>query len=174
MATYGTLVAVDDQPAIRTALKITLAPYFERVETLASPEALLPLLAAGQVEAVLLDMNFALGMNSGHEGLQWLRTVRRLHPDVPVVLMTAYAEVRLAVRALKAGAADFVTKPWDNDELIRTLKDAIDRSAEVVPLNEMEAEHVRRVVDRCGGNISRAAQLLGITRQTLYTKLRRP
>lgn len=167
-------MAVDDQPAIRTALKITLAPHFGRVETLASPEALLPLLAGERVEVVLLDMNFALGMSSGHEGLQWLRTVRRLHPDVPVVLMTAYAEVKLAVQALKAGAADFVTKPWDNDELLRTLKDAIDRSGDIVPLEEVEAEHVRRVVDRCGGNISRAAQLLGITRQTLYTKLRRP
>ena len=121
---------------------------------------------------VLLDMNFTLGVNSGQEGLMWLRTIKKLHPDVPVVLVTAYADVKLAVRGLKTGAVDFVTKPWDNDELIRVLKDAIDKSEAVVPLEQLETEHVRKVVDKCHGNISKAAELLGITRQTLYNKVK--
>lgn len=99
--------------------------------------------------------------------------IHRQHPDIPVVLVTAYADVKLAVRGLKTGAVDFVTKPWDNEELVRVLKDAIDNSREVVPLEQMELEHVHKVLDKCHGNISKAAELLGITRQTLYAKMKR-
>ena len=86
--------------------------------------------------------------------------------------MTAYADVQLAVKGLKNGAADFVTKPWDNDELIRTLRDAVEKNRVVVPLEKMEQQHVHRVVEQCHSNMSRAAELLGITRQTLYRKLK--
>ena len=90
-----------------------------------------------------------------------------------VILITAYADINLAVRGLKNGAADFVTKPWDNEELLRTLKSAISKSKEIVPLEQIETEHIQRVVEKCHGNISRAAELLGITRQTLYAKIRK-
>ena len=115
-------------------------------------------------------MNFSMGVNSGQEGMIWLSAIHRKHPDIPVVLVTAYADVKLAVRGLKNGAVDFVTKPWDNDELIRVLKDAIDKTKEVAPLNEVEKKHVKKAVDKCHGNMSKAAELLGITRQTLYKK----
>ena len=75
------------------------------------------------------------------------------------------------MKGLKSGATDFVTKPWDNHELIRTLKDAVDASMAVVPLEKMEEEHVRKVVDKCHGNISKAAELLEISRQRIYKKL---
>ena len=78
--------------------------------------------------------------------------------------------MQLAVRGLKNGASDFVTKPWDNDDLIRVLKDAVDRTRQVASLDEVEKAHVKRVVDSCHGNMSKAAELLGITRQTLYKK----
>ena len=140
-----------------------------------SPDTLVATLANEQnVDAVLLDMNFSLGVNTGQDGLFWLRTIKKLHPNTPVVLITAYADVQLAVKCLKAGASDFVTKPWDNDELLRTLKDAVDKGQEIQSLDELERNHVKRVVDHCHGNISRAAELLGITRQTLYAKLHRP
>lgn len=174
MAQYGTIVVVDDNPAILTALRICLDSTFERVITLASPDGLPATLQQEKASIVLMDMNFTLGMNSGQEGLTWLRTLRHLHPQLPVVLITAYADVQLAVKCLKAGASDFVTKPWDNDELLRTLKDAVDKGQEIQSLDELERNHVKRVVDHCHGNISRAAELLGITRQTLYAKLHRP
>ena len=174
MAQYGTIVVVDDNPAILTALRICLDSTFEQVITLASPDSLPATLQQEKASIVLMDMNFTLGMNTGQEGLTWLRTLRHLHPQLPVVLMTAYADVQLAVKCLKAGASDFVTKPWDNDELLRTLKDAVDKGQEIQSLDELERNHVKRVVDHCHGNISRAAELLGITRQTLYAKLHRP
>lgn len=174
MSHYGTIVVVDDSPAILTALRICLEGTFERVVTLSSPESLPALLQQERVAVVLMDMNFTLGMNTGQEGFTWLRTLRHLHPQLPIVLITAYADVRLAVRCLKAGASDFVTKPWDNDELLRTLKDVVDKGEEILSLDELERGHVKRVVDHCHGNISRASELLGITRQTLYAKLHRP
>ena len=170
---YGTILIVDDNPAILTALKICLADVFEHVLTQPNPDGVLALLQQERVDVILLDMNFTIGMNSGQEGLTWLRSIHRLHTDIPVVLVTAFADVRLAVKGLKAGAADFITKPWDNDELIRTLKDAIDNNNNVATLESVETEHVRKVVDKCHGNISRAAELLGITRQTLYSKIKK-
>lgn len=170
---YNTIVVVDDNPTILTALKICLTAEFERIVTLTSPDTLVSTLSnEEQVDVVLLDMNFSLGVNTGQDGLFWLRTLKKLHPDTPVVLMTAYADVQLAVKGLKNGAADFVTKPWDNDELVRTLRDAVEKSREVVTLDELEQQHVHRVVDQCHGNMSKAAELLGITRQTRYRKLK--
>ena len=170
---YGTILIVDDNPAILTALKICLADVFERILTLAHPEGVLALLQQERVDVILLDMNFTVGMNSGQEGLTWLRSIHRLHADIPVVLVTAFADVQLAVKGLKAGASDFITKPWDNDDLIRTIKDAIDNNNHIDTLATVEAPHVRKVLDKCHGNISRAAELLGITRQTLYSKIKK-
>ncbi len=173
MKNYGNILVVDDNPSILTALKICLQGSFERVITLSQPDGILPTLQKESISVVLLDMNFSLGVNNGREGMFWLQTIREKHPQLPIVLMTAYADVPLAVKGLKAGAADFVTKPWDNTELLRTLKDAVDKSQQIVPLEQLEAEHVRRVVDSCNGNITRAAELLGVTRQTIYSKLKR-
>lgn len=173
MANYGTILVVDDNPAILTAAKICLDGVFERIITLSKPDSIMVTLNQETTDVILLDMNFTLGVNSGQDGLLWLRMIHRQHPDIPVVLVTAYADVKLAVRGLKTGAVDFVTKPWDNEELVRVLKDAIDNSREVVPLEQMEQEHVHKVLDKCHGNISKAAELLGITRQTLYAKMKR-
>ena len=147
---------------------------FERIVTLSSPDTLVATLAKEEaVDAVLLDMNFSLGVNSGQDGLFWLRTVKKFYPNTPVILITAYADVQLAVKGLKYGAADFVTKPWDNEKLISTLHDAIDKNRQVMPLDQVEQEHVQRAVEQCHGNVSRAAEMLGITRQTLYKKLKK-
>ena len=164
---------VDDNPSILTALRYCLGDTFERIITLEQPNDILKTMAQEMVDLVLLDMNFTLGVNSGQEGLLWLRTLRRHHPQTPVVLLTAYADINLAVRGLKTGAADFIVKPWDNDELVRKLKDVLNMQGEIVTLDEVEANHIRRTIDRCHGNLSEAAKLLGITRQTLYNKMKR-
>jgi DNA-binding NtrC family response regulator len=173
MQNYGTILVIDDNEAILTALKYCLADTFEKVVTLTSPESVISLLEQEEVNIILLDMNFTLGVNSGQDGLLWLQAIRKHHPEIPVVLITAYADVSLAVRGLKRGAADFITKPWDNEELVRKLKDILETADEVATLDEVEADHIRRALDRCHGNLSKAADMLGITRQTLYNKMKR-
>lgn len=173
MTEYGTILVVDDNPSILTALRYCLGELFGRVVCLSRPEDVLPTLQCEEAELILLDMNFSLGINDGREGLLWLQAIRKRHPDVPVVLLTAYADVQLAVRGLKSGAADFVTKPWDNDELLHKLRDVLEERRRVVPLEQMEAEHIRRAIDQCHGNMTEAARLLGVTRQTLYNKIKK-
>lgn len=175
MEKYGTLVVADDNPAILTALKICLSSQFDKVVTLTDPNLILPTLEQEtETEAVLLDMNFTLGLNTGRDGLLWLQAIHKRHPALPVILITAYADIPLAVKGLKAGAADFIAKPWDNDELVRKLRDAIEKARNVEPLDELATRHVQRTVEQCHGNLSEAARLLGITRQTLYARLNKP
>lgn len=173
MKTRATILIIDDNEAVLTALRYCLASTFERIITLTAPDTALSVLQQEVVNVILLDMNFSLGVNSGQDGLFWLQAIRKRHPELPVVLITAYGDVALAVRGLKSGAADFITKPWDNDELIRKLKDVMEAQDAMTTLEELEANHIRRAIDRCHGNISMAAEQLGITRQTLYNKLRR-
>lgn len=170
MKQYGTVLVVDDSLAILTTAKICLDDVFNRVITISSPDSILDTIQREHVDVVLLDMNFTNGVNSGREGMIWLSAIHRMYPDLPVVLVTAYADVKLAVKGLKNGAVDFVTKPWDNDELIHVLKDAIDKTQKMVSLGELEKRHIKMVVNKCHGNMSKAAELLGITRQTLYKK----
>jgi DNA-binding NtrC family response regulator len=173
MTKQKSILIVDDNPGVISALKLLLKEVFGQIIALPSPVRVPSVLRTENPDVVLLDMNFGPGLNSGQDGLTWLKNIHRTHPDIPVILITAYADINLAVRGLKNGAADFVTKPWDNEELLRTLKSAISKSKEIVPLEQIETEHIQRVVEKCHGNISRAAELLGITRQTLYAKIRK-
>jgi len=173
MNQYGTILIVDDNKAILTALRYCLDTVFERILTLEKPDEILKTMAQEPVDIVILDMNFQSDHFNGEEGLYWLRTIRHLHPQTPIVLLTAYGDISLAVKGLKSGAADFITKPWDNDELVQKLKDVLDVKSEIVTLDEMEKEHVRRAIDHSHGNLTQAAELLGITRQTLYNKMKR-
>ena len=173
MKKYGTILIVDDNAANLTGMRYLLDATFEQVLTTTKPDDILKLMSQQPIDLVVLDMNFTLGVNNGNEGLFWLRTIRKQHPQTPVVLLTAYADVNLAVKGLKNGAADFITKPWDNDELVHKLKDVLDMQSEIVSLDEIEKEHIRRTIDRCHGNLTQAAELLGITRQTLYNKMKR-
>ena len=115
------LLVVDDDEDILLTAKILLKPYFQKVFTENKPHEILKLIEEEAFDAVLLDMNFTVGFTSGKEGLRWLKKIRKEAPTIPVVLMTAYGDVRLAVRAMKEGATDFVLKPWDNEALIQAL-----------------------------------------------------
>ena len=120
----GNILVVDDNKNVLTALRILLGNYFENVMLLSSPKQLLSVLREFNPDVVLLDMNFSAGINTGNEGLYWLSEIKKQDADIPVVLFTAYAEIDLAVKALKQGAADFVIKPWDNARLVATLQSA--------------------------------------------------
>lgn len=120
----GNILIVDDNRGVLTALQLLLKPYFEGIITLPSPVTLPSVLREKSWQVVLLDMNFTSGINTGNEGLYWLHEIKKLCPTLPVVLFTAYADIDLAVRGIKEGAADFVVKPWDNAKLLETLKTA--------------------------------------------------
>jgi DNA-binding NtrC family response regulator len=120
----GSILIVDDNKNVLTALRILLENYFGKVTLLPSPNQLHSLVAEMAPDIVLLDMNFSSGINTGNEGLYWLSEIKKLDADLPVVLFTAYADIDLAVKALKQGASDFVVKPWDNAKLIATLQSA--------------------------------------------------
>ena len=117
----GNLLVVDDNKAVLEAVRLLLRPFFAEVVTLNSPVTLPEQLRAKAWRVVLLDMNFKAGINSGGEGIYWLHRIKEMCPELPVVLFTAYADIDLAVRGIKEGAADFVVKPYDNQKLVDTL-----------------------------------------------------
>ena len=99
-------------------------PQFAEVEVIASPKTLVTTMERFQPNVVLLDMNFYTDINTGNEGLYWTSELRKMYPDVQIVLFTAYADIALAVEGMKRGAFDFIVKPWDNEKLIATLRAA--------------------------------------------------
>ena len=143
MTREGTVLIVDDNRSILAALRLLLEKYFARVLTLPGPNALDATLREECVDVVLLDMNFTAGINTGNEGIYWLRQIRARRPEVQVVLFTAYADIDLAVQAMRDGAVDFVVKPWDNDRLVAALRNAYNLSRsqrEVKQLKEIKRE----------------------------------
>lgn len=128
MERKGTLLVVDDNKNILTSLQYLLAEYFEHIVTLSTPHGIKAAMLKEKADVVLLDMNFSSGVNTGNEGLYWLRDIKKNYPDTEVVLFTAYADIELAVTGIKDGAADFVVKPWDNAKLIQTLTNVYKKS----------------------------------------------
>jgi len=121
----GNILIADDNKSILSTLEILLSPLFHTVTTISNPNLIPAELRKLDYNLVILDMNFQAGVNTGNEGLFWLGKIRETNPDISVVMITAYGDIDIAVRALKAGASDFVLKPWDNEKLIATLNIAL-------------------------------------------------
>lgn len=126
----GTIIIVDDNKGVLTAVQLLLKNHFSKAIILSSPVSLSSVLREENPEVVLLDMNFTSGINNGNEGLFWLHEIKRQYPNLPVVLFTAYADIDLAVRGIKEGATDFIVKPWDNQKLVETLLNAASQAKE--------------------------------------------
>lgn len=194
MNPYKILIIDDNQSVLRT-LKLVLNGVFRTVVTVPDPKLIPALLQAGDVDVVLLDMNFDARKLDGEEGLFWLNRINEM-PNAPaVVLITAFGDIDLAVRSVQQGAEDFVTKPWDNQVLIQKLEAAIEKhrakkqtetlaaqaaslhdqinADKQLSLDELEKKHILEVVDQEHGNLVNAAERLGISRQTLYNKLKK-
>ncbi len=129
----GKILVVDDNGGIRSALELLLPAYFAEVELLPSPAGLLTAVQKFRPDAVLLDMNFHTDTNTGGEGLYWTGELKKAYPHVQIVLFTAYADIALAVEGMKRGAFDFIVKPWENDKLIQTLRDACEAYSQPLP-----------------------------------------
>jgi len=123
------VLVVDDQQPIRDALGMLLEAQGFAWSTAASPQEALALVQADEIGVVIQDMNFAPGSTSGEEGAALFRALRELDPDLPVILVTAWSSLELAVRLVKEGAADYLSKPWDDGKLVTTLRNLLDLRA---------------------------------------------
>ncbi len=189
------IVIIDDNKAVLQSLKLILEGVFAQVTTHTYPNILPTVLNGGKVDAVLLDMNFTSQRLDGEEGITWLKYIKSQPNPPAVVLITAFGDINLAVNSLKEGAEDFITKPWDNDELIEKLLKAIETCAEnrlknqkmreadylkdkeemvrQMTLDEMEKQHIVDIMEECEYNMKEVAVRLGISRQTLYNKMKK-
>lgn len=118
------ILVVDDDPDVLTAVRLLLKPLVKSIEFSRYPDEIKSLLKQKVFDIILLDMNFKSGIQSGNEGIFWLREIKKIAPDSCVILITAYGDIDLAVRSLKEGAEDFILKPWQNEKLIESLHDA--------------------------------------------------
>lgn len=187
--TDARILVIDDNAAVRSTLNLVLKTQFRSVVVVGDPQLIPALVGIGNVDAVLLDMNFARDRLDGQDGLFWLdRIMNRSGLENPpaVLMITAFGDVGLAVQSLKNGAVDFIEKPWNNNDLINKLNEAIrkrnqrintkNRATEPKPqptLEEQERQSIRNAIQAAGRNLTDAADILGVSRQTLYNKMKK-
>ena len=122
----GNILIVDDDDDILTAARLLLRRRFAEVVTCRRPERIPDLLQRHAFDVVLLDMNFGPGESTGKQGLSWLERIREIDPEAVVVMITAHGSVDNAVEAMKLGATDFITKPWQNEKVVATISTAVE------------------------------------------------
>ncbi len=136
----GKVLFIDDDESILFAAELLLKREVKRIRTESRPERIPEILGDESFDAIFLDMNFTGGTTSGKEGFHWLKTILRLNPDAIVILMTAFGDVEMAVRAIKHGATDFILKPWQNEKLISSVQAAVrNRRAKAAPSESQPA-----------------------------------
>ncbi len=139
----GTILIVDDNQSVLNSLKLFLKYKFTEVLTISNPSNLQHTIRSNHVDIVLLDMNFSAGINTGNEGLFWLNEISRIDPEIITILITAYADTELAVKAIKNGGFDFIEKPWNNQKLLATLNAAFELRKSKLKVKELEnKEHI--------------------------------
>jgi DNA-binding NtrC family response regulator len=169
-APFDLCVVVDDDPDIALAARLALRDLFARVDTLNSPAELLTQLKKESPDAILLDLNFERGATDGREGLSFLGRIMEQDPDAAVVIITAHGAVSIAVEAIKAGASDFVAKPWSNERLAATVRSAAalrrsrldasterGRASELAPISETPLIGDSPALERVRTLVARAA-----------------
>ena len=133
------ILVVDDTKSVLSALEILLQFEYKSVQTISNPNLLTSFPNLKEIDIILLDMNFSAGVNTGNEGLYWLREIKKKASHISVIMMTAYGAVELAVEAIKEGATDFVLKPWNNERLLTTVKSAYE-----LRKSQKEVQHLKQ------------------------------
>ena len=121
------ILVVDDDNDVLTAIRLLLKPQAKEIVTEKNPENIRSLLTRQTFDLVLLDMNFTSPINTGNEGLYWLKKIKEFKSDASIIMITAYADIELAVKALKEGASDFMVKPWLNEVLVDTIQETLNK-----------------------------------------------
>ena len=138
----GNILIVDDNEEILWSLNQLLKSEFNQIFTSKSPNKITSILNKENVDVILLDMNFKAGINSGNEGFFWFKEIKKIQPNIVIVFITAYGDIEIAVRAMKEGADDFITKPWDSDKLINTLHNYVNLSQSRNKVDRLKASQV--------------------------------
>ena len=128
---HRTVLVADDSEAVRTAFQVLLSLHGARVLGASSPAEALATVRSQEVDLIIQDMNFRREATSGEEGVALFKELRALHPDVPVILLTAWTHLETAVDLVKAGAADYIAKPWDDARLLTTVRNLLELRAAV-------------------------------------------
>ena len=151
------VLVVDDNPAVTNALSVLFGLHEIRMFAATTPEEGLQLLIRERIDLVIADMNFSADTTAGTEGASLFRDIRSRHPDLPVILFTAWTSLESAVQLIKAGAADYISKPWDNNKLLATIENLLELSE-----NTRERERLRRSRKQRRDRIAEAYNLRGI------------
>ena len=173
--TKANILVIDDNKSVLSALEILLQYEYENVQVLFNPNQIPSFPNFEAIDIVLLDMNFSAGINSGNEGLYWLKEIKKKSPHVSVIMMTAYGAVDLAVQALKEGAADFILKPWNNEKLLATVKSAftLRQSQQEISLLRKKEHSLKRVINEDKnyiiGNSKALHEVLNLVRKVAKT-----
>ncbi len=171
----GKILVIDDNKSVLSALEILLQFEFKTVNTISNPNQISSLGDLNTFDIVLLDMNFSAGVNTGNEGLFWLREIKKKAPLISVIMMTAYGAVDLAVKALKEGASDFILKPWNNEKLLATIKSAylLRKSQNEVQELRQKESHLKQVINQDSnliiGNSRALTAVLNLVRKVAKT-----
>jgi DNA-binding NtrC family response regulator len=139
-----TVLVIDDNPAVSQALSLLFGLHDIRTLTAVTPQKGLSLVAREKVDLVIADMNFTADTTSGEEGVALFRALRAQHPDLPVILLTAWTHLEAAVQLIKAGAADYIGKPWDNDKLLTTVENLLELAEATRERQRLQEEQRRR------------------------------
>jgi len=137
----ASILVIDDDVDVLTAVRLMLKTEVEEVITEKNPENIPSLISSRSFDLVLLDMNFNASVNTGNEGLYWLKQIKALKPAISVIMITAYGDIDLAVRSLKEGASDFIVKPWHNEKLLSTITDIVKKKTQRTPVINLKNQN---------------------------------
>ena len=154
--TAGNVLLVDDDEFVLLSIRLLLEPHFTTVKTVNNPERILSLFEREQFDVVVLDMNFRHGDTTGNQGRFWLKKILEMSPETQVILITAYADIQVAVDSIKEGALDFIVKPWQNEKLLSTVM-----SANLFSREKRKVSHLRSQPRTPGYPIRKDEPLIG-------------
>ena len=166
---------MDDNKSVLSALEILLQFEYSSITTISNPNQISSFPDLSKIDVVLLDMNFSAGVNTGNEGLFWLKEIKKKAPHTAVIMMTAYGAVELAVQALKEGASDFMLKPWNNDKFLATVKAAymLRKSQKEITVLKQKESNLKQVINQDKnyiiGNSKALTSVLNLTNKVAKT-----
>ncbi len=170
MLSDARILIVDDDADVRTALSLLLKGKVGMIESIGSPEMLLNSIEKFSPDIVILDMNFRGSINSGNEGMFWMNKIKNHHPKIDIVLITAFGDINLAVKAMKEGASEFIVKPWDNSDLLATLSQLSELRKSRNQINKIDSTKVIQSSDKFIGNNPSIVKMMNLVKSVAPTE----